>query len=201
MKTVLLHGLGQSPHDWDAVTKLIPNMDFDCPALFSETEKSVSYSEIMRSLVERFKNEREPFRICGLSLGAVLALDYTMQYRNRVASLVLIACQYKTPTLLIDLQNILFRCMPDRAFQGMGLSKRDTIALTHSMRSLDFSEGLHGISCPVAIVCGEKDSANRKAAKKLNTLLPQSELFIVPGVGHEVNKYAPEAIAEILKQK
>jgi pimeloyl-ACP methyl ester carboxylesterase len=40
----------------------------------------------------------------------------------------------------------------------------------------------------------------RKAAKKLSALLPKSELLIIPGVGHEVNKYAPEAIAAILNR-
>ena len=47
-------------------------------------------------------------------------------------------------------------------------------------------------------MCGEKDSANLKASKKLNELLPQATLQIVPGAGHEINKDAPEVIADIL---
>ena len=55
-----------------------------------------------------------------------------------------------------------------------------------------------GHTCPVTIVCGEKDSANLKASKKLNELLPHATLQIVPGAGHEINKDAPEAIAAVL---
>lgn len=66
------------------------------------------------------------------------------------------------------------------------------------MRALDFTAQLSGILCPVHILCGEKDSANLKASKKLNEILPKATLQIVPGAGHEINKDAPEAIAAIL---
>ena len=121
-----------------------------------------------------------------------------IRHGDKVASLVLVGAQYKVPTLLIDFQNLLFRCMPGKSFENMGLSKIDTIKLSHSMRSLDFTPQLNRVTCPVTIVCGEKDSANLKASKKLNELLPQATLQIVPGVGHEINKDAPEVIADIL---
>lgn len=69
------------------------------------------------------------------------------------------------PRLLIDCQNLLFRCMPDRSFGGMGISKSDAITLTRSMRSLDFTEQLSEIVCPVAILCGQKDWVNLKASR------------------------------------
>ena len=64
--------------------------------------------------------------------------------------------------------------------------------------ALDFTSQLSGITCPVTIVCGEKDSANIKASKKLKELLPQATLHVIPGAGHEVNRYAPETISAIL---
>ena len=121
MKTILLHGLGQNAHDWEKVTSLIHDMEVDCPNIFATTESGFSYSEIMHSCEARFAEEREPLRICGLSLGAVFALDYTIRHSSHVTSLILIGCQYKVPSLLIDLQNILFRCMPDKVFQSTGL--------------------------------------------------------------------------------
>lgn len=114
--------------------------------------------------------------------------------------MILIGVQYKVPSLLIDFQNVLFRLMPNKAFESMGLSKRDTIKLTHSMRALDFCGKLDEIECPVRIVCGEKDTANLKAAQSMKNALLQAELYIVPGAGHEVNKCAPEAIAAILNR-
>lgn len=52
-------------------------------------------------------------------------------------------------------------------FADTGVSKRDMIRLSHSMRLLDFTSELKKVSCPVAIVCGEKDNANQKAARQL----------------------------------
>ena len=141
----------------------------------------------------------EPFRICGLSLGALLSLDYTIRHGDKVDSLILMGVQYRVPTLLIDFQNLIFRCMPKKTFENMGMSKQDTIRLCHSMRSLDFSPRLDKIVCPVTIICGEKDGANIKAAKQLKNLLPQAELHIIPGAGHELTKCKPEAVAAIIK--
>ncbi|WP_346684587.1 alpha/beta fold hydrolase [Anaerostipes butyraticus] len=186
MKTIFLHGLGQTADDWRAVIQQASLSDIDCPELFSLPEGDMSYSEILKKLEKRYEKETETFCICGLSLGGLLALDYTIRHRNKVDSLVLIGAQYKVPTRMIDFQNFIFRCMPKKAFDNMGMSKKDAIQLSHSMRTLDFSAGLKDIMCPVIIICGEKDT------------VPQAELHIVPGAGHEINKEAPEAIAAIL---
>lgn len=198
MKTVFLHGLGQTASDWKNTLCQAASVDADCPELFSLADDEIVYHHLMAGLEKRYTNTTEPFCICGLSLGAILALDYTINHKDKVSALVLIAGQYKVPSLLINFQNLLFRCMPNHAFQDAGISKSDMIKLTHSMRTLDFSKRMNEILCPVAIICGEKDIANRKAAKRLKDLLPQSELTIVPGVGHEVNRYAPETLAAIL---
>lgn len=198
MKTVFLHGLGQSAHDWDAVISQVSLADIDCPELFSLSVEDLTYSSILTGVEKRYAAAKEPFRICGLSLGAVLALDYTIHHREKVNSLILIGAQYKVPTLLIDIQNFIFHCMPKKAFSDMGVSKQDMIRLSHSMRSLDFTSELKEVRCPVKILCGEKDSANLKASRQLVGLLPQAEIHIIPGVGHEINKCAPEAISAIL---
>lgn len=201
MKTVLLHGLGQTAQDWKAVVRQLSTSDVDCPELFSATGDEISYACILAGLERRYANTAEPLCICGLSLGALLALDLTIRHRDNVASLVLIGAQYKVPTFLIDFQNFLFCCMPGKSFDGMGLSKSDVIRLSHSMRSLDLTSQLSRVTCPVTVLCGEKDSANLKASKKLSELLPHATLQIVPGASHEMNKDAPEIIAAVLNRK
>ena len=198
MKTILLHGLGQTAQDWKEVVCQLSSSNVECPELFSSMENEISYPQILGDLERRYSNAKEPLRICGLSLGALLAIDFAIRHGDKVASLVLIGTQYKVPSLLIDFQNLIFRCMPNKAFESMGLSKSNTIKLAHSMRALDFTAQLSGILCPVNILCGEKDSANLKASKNLNEILPKATLQIVPGAGHEINKDAPEAIAAIL---
>lgn len=200
-QTISKWELGQSTPDLDFIAQLsdIFNVSSDYLIKDEMTEPDeLPYFRILADLERQYSNATEPLRICGLSFGALLALDFTIRHGNKVDSLILIGAQYKVPTLLIDFQNFLFRCMPNKSFENMGLSKRDTIKLSHSMRSLDFTSQLNGITCPVTILCGEKDSANLKASKKLNGLLPQATLQIIPGAGHEISKDAPEAIATIL---
>lgn len=199
MKTVLLHGLGQSPRDWDGVTGQLPALDMDCPGLFSPAAAGpLTYSGILERLEARYAHTAEPLRLCGLSLGAVLALDYTIRHPDKVAALVWIAGQLRSPTALVDMQNLVFRCLPNGMFEGMGLSKQDAIQLARSMRSLDLTEGLDRVTCPVDVVCGQRDRANQKAARALAARLPRARLHIIPGAGHEINRDAPGAIARLL---
>lgn len=199
MKTVLLHGLGQTAKDWAAIAEQLSS-DADCPELFALAQSGLSYPQILAGLEKRYADTAEPLRICGLSLGGMLALDYAIRHGEKVDSLILIGIQCKVPHLLVDFQNLLFRWMPDKAFAGTGLSKRNTINLAHSMRELDFTGKLQEVKCPVTLLCGEKDRPNRAAAKQLKKLLPQAELLIVPGAGHEVNQDAPEVIVELLSR-
>ncbi len=200
MKTILLHGLGQTGRDWTDVVRKMSSSDVDCPELFSFTENQISYTNILANLERQYVDTKEPFRLCGLSLGAILALDFAIRHAEEVDSLILIGVQYKIPRMIMDFQNLLFRCMPSKAFDSMGISKNDVIHLTRSMRSLDFTSQLDKIACPVTILCGEKDKANLKASKELKGLIPQSTLHIIPNAGHEMNKCAPDAIAAILNQ-
>lgn len=201
MKTVFLHGLGQTPRDWDAVTGQVPSLEIDCPDLFSAKETGpLTYLNLLAQLEARYAETAEPLRLCGLSLGAVLALDYTIRHPDQVAALVLIAGQFRSPAFLIDLQNLVFRCLPAKMFRDMGMSRDDIISLTRSMRKLDLSEQLHRVTCPAAVVCGERDRANRSASQQLAALLPQGTLYLVPGAGHEVNRDRPLAIVELFNQ-
>ncbi len=201
MKIVFLHGLGQTAQDWNSVLEQLYCTDTDCPELFSLDGQEVTYANVFTQLERRYADISEPFVLCGLSLGAILALEYAIRHGDQVSSLILIGVQYKVPTLLIDFQNLIFRCMSRKAFESMGISKTDMIQLSHSMRSLDFRDKLSEVICPVTIVCGEKAHANKKAAKQLNALLRQSKLEMIPDAGHEVNQCAPEAIAAILNHE
>lgn len=199
MKTVILHGLGQTAKDWKEVIGHTPFTDIDCPDLFSAGNTEIIYTRLMDELERRYADSAESLCICGLSLGAVLAVDFAIRHKDKVASLVLIAPQYRVSRPLIDFQNLMFRLMPPKAFREIGLSKDDAIRLTRSMRSLDFTPRLKEIMCPVTILCGERDKVNRKASKELGALLPQAVFYLIPNAGHEMNKDAPGVVAGILQ--
>ena len=94
MKTVLLHGLGQTAQDWKEVVQQLSISDVDCPELFSSTEDEISYLKILGDLEQRYSEVKEPLRICGLSLGALLAIDFAIRHEEKVDSLVLIGSLY-----------------------------------------------------------------------------------------------------------
>lgn len=200
MNLLLLHGLGQGPGSWDGVLDALgPDPGAACPDLFGLCGGAPDYPALCAALEDYAGALPAPVLLCGLSLGAVLALDYAIRRPERVAGLVLIAPQYKMPRALLRLQNAVFRMMPERAFAQTGMGKGDVLRLTASMMDLDFRNGLARVDCPALILVGEKDAANRKAARELAGLLPRATVREVPGAGHEVNVDAPRELAEALR--
>ncbi len=199
MSFLLIHGLGQTPSSWDKVVcSMPPSSPAHCPDLpLLLLDEECTYPNLFHAFSEYCNSFSAPLHLCGLSLGAVLALHYAIKNPGKVGSLVLIAPQYKMPQKLLQLQNVIFRCMPKSAFQGLGFDKWNFIKLTDSMSRLDFTEHLD-ITCPLLILCGEKDYANKRACVQLVSQLPHATFQLVEKAGHEVNKDAPEALATIL---
>lgn len=200
MGKVFVHGLGQKPESWNAVLTFIGEEEGSvCPNLVEGVKnQNVNYNNLYKAFSELCDKFDEPIDLCGLSLGGVMALNYAIERPEKVKSLVLIATPYKMPKMLLKLQNICFRFMPKSMFQQMGFEKKDYIGLCNSMMELDFTDRLDNILCPVMIVCGEKDNANKKAAKELVMLLKDARLEFVSGAGHEVNVEAPDKLGRLL---
>ena len=200
MKQFFIHGLGQTSESWKETIIHLKNKDhIICPNLADLVQTDcVSYRCLYLAFSELCKKLGEPVDLCGLSLGGVLALNYAIDYPDMVHSLVLIAPQYKMPKRLLQFQNIIFHFMPRSAFQSTGFKKADFIELCQSMFELDFSRSIHNITCPVLVVCGEKDGANKKAAKKLNEILRNGMLKEISHSGHEVNIDAPQELSKLL---
>lgn len=139
-----------------------------------------------------------PVHLCGLSLGGILALDYTLEHPEDVKTLVLIGTPHKVPKGTFALQNVVFRLLPKSTFTSMAFDKKNTFALGNSMKDLDFSGRVEEIRCPALILCGEKDSANLKSAHFLAEHIPDAELQVLENTGHVVNEESPKVLAERL---
>jgi len=200
MTDVFLHGLGQTAASWDRVRAAMDLREpAACPELTSLTGGGpCTYAALYQAFSAYCEALPGPLRLCGLSLGGVLALEYAIEHPQAVRSLTLIGTPYTMPKRLLKVQNAVFRLMPKRAFSSTGFPKSDVLQLCASMADLDFRNSLETLTCPALVVCGEKDRANRKAAESLAAHLPAGELRIIPGAGHEVNMEAPEALAEVL---
>lgn len=197
---VFLHGLGQTSSSWhETITAMKADTDASCPDL-SEllSDKEVNYQNLYMSFCKYCDSFTKPFHICGLSLGGILALQYTLEHPDKVRSMVLIGTQFVMPKGLLKIQNFLFRIMPERSFGEMGFAKRDFINLSKSMMNLNFGQQLHKITCPVLVICGEKDTANKKASLQMKEQIPQAELSIIKNAGHEVNLEASKELGGML---
>ena len=75
MKTVLIHGLGQDASAWKDVIPLLPDKNVLTMDL-SELIGSGTWQELSNGFAARIDSLEEPVLLCGISLGAVLALDY-----------------------------------------------------------------------------------------------------------------------------
>ena len=200
MRYIFIHGLGQNSSSWEETISYMEEMtNISHPDLFDLLkDKESTYNNLYLAFSEYIEESSDPVTLIGLSLGAVLALNYTIDQPERVQSLVLIAPQYKTPKLLLKIQNIIFRFIPESSFQKLGTNKRDFILLLNSMMKLDFSKDLKSVQCDTLVLYGENDKVNKRAAENLTEQIQKAEIQTVMGAGHELNTDAPEKLASIL---
>ena len=96
MKYIFLHGMGQSASSWD---NTIARLQYDgaeilCPepSQFFD-EGKCDYSQMYAAFCSYCDSFSEPISLCGLSLGAVLALNYAIDFPQKVSTLILAAPQ------------------------------------------------------------------------------------------------------------
>ncbi len=202
MTYVFIHGLGQTSSSWDKLIAHFPtDINIYRPCLSAIVEgKQLTYENLYNAFQNDCNRMEMPICLCGISLGAVLALHYALNNPQKVKSFILIAPQYKMPRFLLSIQNIIFRILPQTAFSSMGFSKSDMIALTTSMKKINFTSMLDKIASPSFIICGQKDRVNRNAARVLADTIPNTKLFFVENAGHEVNIDAPAILADLVKE-
>lgn len=196
MNCIFVHGLGQQASSWENTLNYIDkNIKIHCPDIFKLCTNDLSYDNLFNAFSEYCDAYSEPLNICGLSLGGILTLNYTINNPHKVQSLILIGTQYIIPTGLMILQNFIFNLLPQKFFNKIGIPKQKVISLTKSMFYLNFEKELDTITCPVLILCGKRDKANINAAKQLQNRLYDSRLKIIPNAGYEVNKDNPRLLS------
>lgn len=103
MKYLYLHGLGQKPDSWNRVIKETKVSKSSRSLSLSEMleGKAATYKELYSAFSSECDKENEEIVLCGLSLGAVLTLNYAIDHPDKVKALVLIVAQYKMPKKII----------------------------------------------------------------------------------------------------
>ena len=201
-KRILIHGSGHKASSWqETVSHLEDRGDILCPDLCALLAgRPASYENLCAAFAEYCDHIDGPVHLCGLSLGGILALSYTLDVPKKVKTLVLIGTPHKVPKAAFELQNRAFRLLPKSMFETMAFDKKNTFALGNSMKNLDFSGRVSAIQCPALILCGEKDRANLKSARFLAQSIKGAQLQLIGHAGHVVNEENPKELANRLNK-
>ena len=201
-KTILVHGSGHKAASWkETIAYLNHPEDIFCPELSAILDgREASYPNLRIAFEAYCAQVGGSVHLCGLSLGGILALDYTLEHPENVKTLVLIGTPHKVPKAAFALQNVVFRLLPQSTFASMAFDKKNTFALGNSMRDLDFSGRVSAVQCPTLILCGEKDRANIQSARFLSQNIRGAQLQLIAQTGHVVNEENPSALAERLNE-
>lgn len=202
MKKVLVHGSGHKASSWnETISYMKDSGEVLCPNLFSILNgKEPTYNNLYASFAEYCDQIDGQIHLCGLSLGGILALQYALDFPDKVKTLILIGTPHKMPKVMLAVQNIVFRFLPKSVFDNMEFSKKDIFTLEKSMKDLDFRGKVKNIACPTLIVCGKNDSANMKSALYFSENIPGAKLEILENTGHIVNEENPRALAKLLDE-
>lgn len=199
---VFVHGSGQKETSWNEVISYMPSKeDIMCPGLSSILEgKEASYENLYSSFVNYCNQIDGKIHLCGISLGGILALNYALDFPQKIKSLVLIGTPHKIPKAMFGFQNLIFRFLPKSIFETMAFDKKNTFALGDTMKNLDFSGKVNTIKSPTLILCGKKDTANLRSAYYLSQNIKNSEMKVIENTGHVVNEESPQILARILQE-
>ncbi len=201
MTKIFIHGLGQTEKSWNNIVVNLKSSYNDCPNLkVLLGSKEITFSNLYKVFEVYCNNISGQLDLCGISLGGMLALKYTIQNPEKVNSLVLIAVQYKIPKMIFEFQGLVFKYLPSSCFGTSGFTKQDFIILTNSMKKLDFSGQLNKVKCETLIICGAKDIANKKATYELYNKLENAQICLIPNCTHEVNVNCPEELVNQLQK-
>ena len=200
LKKIFIHGSGHRAESWKATLSCMKNSgDILCPDSASILKgKEAVYENLYAAFIEYCGRIDGRIHLCGLSLGGILALNYTLDFPEKVKTLVLIGTPHKVPKIMFRIQNMIFRFLPESVFQNMAFNKRDTFLLGNSMKNLDFSDRVKDITCPALIICGKKDRANMKSARYLRQNMKNAKLKIIQNTGHVVNEENPQDLGRLL---
>lgn len=201
MTNILVHGLGQTEQSWNKVIEELSknNIEVTNPNLFNLAQNyQINYENIYRTFADYCDSFKDKINLCGLSLGGILAIDYAIEYPEKINSIVLIGTPYEIPNKILKLQNFIFKLMPKKIFESMGISKNDFINLTKSITKLDIKSKVADIKCSTLVLCGEKDNTNLKSAHYLSENIRNATMKVIKNSAHIVNEENPKELSKLL---
>jgi 3-oxoadipate enol-lactonase len=198
-------------HDWRSLVRALSG-SYRCviPDLRSHGQSDhaeealglATVLEDLRALIEKEGLGRP--HVIGFSFGAEVALELEVRHPKSVASLTLLSPATGHPRGVPRSEKL--AAFWPRSLRELHLAKHGPdqwsailamLAADASGRGLIPDLDLARIACPMLLVVGTADAANRVAqARHLASVNPLAELVTIDGVGHAALAAAPELVAE-----
>lgn len=228
---IFLHGLSDSSQFWEQLTNTLPNEYRIISPDLRGHGRSTKTSKITMDLFTRDLNNLintlgiEKAVIIGFSLGALIALNFTLEHPDKVKSLILMSAYSSTSSDTRKKIGYLQKVTNERGVDGffdemIGLVypsefkidqstilKYKTIAVNNNstdslIRSLDVCKNfnvkdkLGGINIKTLIICGIEDSfVSNHCSEDLYQNIKNSKLIELEDAGHNI--LVPEKINEV----
>ena len=195
MKLIFLHGLGQTATSWKEVQDLLANHPSEALELFPTGVGS--YKEAKKRIAKYLSEEKKPFVLIGLSLGATLALELSSYDVPNLQGLVLSGCPVKLAgNILFKIQLMIFKLLPKGFFEKQGADKALMVGVSEELKTLDLTQIAQNCYYPTLLICGSQDKPNLSYMRDLHQLMSDSKLQIIPDGPHTLNTDKPKEFAE-----
>ena len=157
-----------------------------------------SYQETKKRIAKYLSEEKKPFVLIGLSLGATLALELSTSYDlPNLQGLVLSGCPVKLAgNILFKIQLMIFKLLPKSFFEKQGADKALMVGVSEELKTLDLTQIAQNCYYPTLLICGSQDKPNLSSMRGLHQLMSDSKFQIIPDGPHTLNTDKPKEFAE-----
>ena len=99
--------------------------------------QDATYENLYTSFVEYCNRIDGQIHLVGLPLGGIIAMNYALDFPEKVKTLVIIGTPHKIPKVAFEIQNVIFQFFPKSVFKEIAFDKKDTFALGNSIKKLE----------------------------------------------------------------
>jgi 3-oxoadipate enol-lactonase len=199
---ILLHAAGQGGRSWQRLTPLLSDaftvLTPDLPG-FNDAPGPFTMAAAVEAVAGLAAGQEPPVRLCGLSLGASVALAVAAAHPDVADRVVASApaidgSRHRRMTAL-------YRRAPGWAVRGLtDLPGRAAwLSFVDEIAALNLVDDLPTIAARTLVLCGSRDRANLAEAKLAGQAIPDGTFYLVPHVGHTWPVTQPRLFATVVR--
>jgi 3-oxoadipate enol-lactonase len=199
---ILLHAAGQGGRSWQRLTPLLTDaftvLAPDLPG-FNHEPGPFTMAAAVDAVAKLAAAQDRPVRLCGLSLGASVALAVAAAHPDLADRVV--ASAPAVDGARHPRATALYRRAPGWAVRRLtDLPDRAAwLSFVDSIATLDLVDDLPKVSARTLVLCGSRDRANLAEAKLAGQAIPNGTFYLVPHVGHAWAVTQPKLFATVIR--